>query len=230
MDLWTEVPDFDLPLGEGGFRVMQIGIKKYPCCYLQQRNIDGVLDLIAEHNISWDEVESIEHEINQTASLYLKYPQPETGEDARFSLEHSTVACFFDKQVFLNSYTNEKARDPRFREARKKGKVTVHPQWPKGYFAANSPLTIKMKDGREYKKICVDARGDPSKRLSSDEIMKKYMDCMDFAGTFSHEATEKAAEMTLALDKVKNVSELTSILTFPDKSKNKVKPNKKGTK
>ena len=223
MDLWTELPDFDLPLGEGGYRVMQIGIKKYPCCYLQQRNIDGVLDLIAEHNISWDDVESIEHEINHTVSLYLKYPQPETGEDARFSVEHSTVACFFEKQVFLSSYTDEKARDPKYKEARKKVKVTVHPEWPNGYFAFDSPLTIRLKDGREYKKICVSARGDPSKRLGVDEIKKKYLDCMDFAGSFSKEATEKAAEMALALDEIKDVSELMSLLTFPDKDKRKVK-------
>ena len=30
-DLWTGQPDFDLPLGQG-FRVLEIGIKKYPCC------------------------------------------------------------------------------------------------------------------------------------------------------------------------------------------------------
>ncbi|MFC1931327.1 MmgE/PrpD family protein [Chloroflexota bacterium] len=215
MDLWANNPDFDLPLGED-FRVMQVGIKKYPCCYLQQRNIDGVLDLIAEHDISWNDVESVEHEINHTVSLYLKYPQPETGEDARFSLEHSTAACFLDKKVFLPSYTDEKARDPKFREARKKVKVTVHPEWKGGYFTFDSPVTIMMKNGTEYKKLCVDARGDPSRRLGSDEVKKKYLDCMDFAGTFSYEKAERAAEMALALDEVKDVSELVSILTFPD--------------
>ncbi|UCG54284.1 MAG: MmgE/PrpD family protein, partial [Dehalococcoidia bacterium] len=154
MDLWAGQPDFDLPLGDG-FRVMEVGIKKYPCCYLQQRNLDGVLDLIAKHNISWDDVESVEHEINHTVSLYLKYSQPETGEDARFSLEHSTVACFLDRQVFLSSYTDEKARDPKFREARRKVKVTVHPEWEGGYFTFNSPVTISLKDGTEYKRLCV---------------------------------------------------------------------------
>lgn len=216
MDLWAGQPDFDLPLGDG-FRVMEVGIKKYPCCYLQQRNIEGVLDLIAKHNISWDDVESVEHEINHTVSLYLKYPQPETGEDARFSLEHSTAACFLDRQVFLSSYTGEKARDPKFREARQKVKVTVHPEWEGGYFTFNSPVTIRLKDGTEYKKLCVDARGDPSNKLSLEEVMKKYMDCIEFAGTFSREAAEKAAEMTLELDEVKDISELMSILTFPDK-------------
>ena len=215
MDLWSGQPDFDLPLGEG-FKVMDIGIKKYPCCYLQQRNIDGVLDLIAEHKISWEDVESVEHEINQTVSMYLKYAQPETGEDARFSLEHSTVACFFDREVFLDSYTNEKARDARFKEARKKVKVTVHPEWPGGYFAFESPLTIRMKDGREFKKVCVEARGDPSRRLGLDEVMKKYQDCIDFAGIYSAKKAKEAAEMTLELDRIKDVNELTNILTYPD--------------
>jgi 2-methylcitrate dehydratase PrpD len=215
MDLWTAQPDFDLLLGEG-FRVTEIGIKKYPCCYLMQRNIDGVLDLISEHAIAWDEVERIEHGINHTVSLYLKYPQPETGEDARFSLEHSTVACFFDRKVFLESYTDAKAQDPRFREARRQVQVTVHPDWEGGYFAFQSPVTIRLKDGREHQILCIDAKGDPSRRLSPDEVWQKYMDCMDFAGTFSRQAAERPAEMTLSLDTVTDVSELIRLLTFPN--------------
>ena len=216
MDLWAANPEFDLPLGDG-YRVLDIGIKKYPCCYLQQRNIDGVLELIDTHNISWDDVESVTHGINHTVSLYLKYPQPETGEDARFSLEHSTVACFFNDKVFLDCYTDEVARSPKYREARKKVKVDVHPEWDRGYFACESPLTIRLNDGTELKKVCVDAKGDPSRKLNTDEVMEKYTDCMDFAGIFSKEASEKAAEMTLGLDQLGDVSELLHILTYPDR-------------
>lgn len=214
MDLWSDQPDFDLELGDG-FRVMEVGVKKYPCCYLEQRNIDGVLNLIEEHNISYDDVESVEHEINYTLSLYLKYPQPANGEEARFSLQHSTAACFLDRKVFLPSFSDEKARDPRFKEARQKVKVIVHPEWEDGFFTASSPVTIRLKDGTEYKKVCISARGDPSNKLSSDEVIKKYMDCVDFAGNLSHERAEKAAEMVLALDEVKDVSELMDIFTFP---------------
>ena len=215
-DLVAGQPDFDLPLGQG-WRVMEIGMKKYPCCYLQQRNIDAVLDLIAEHGIRWDDVKSVEHGINQTVGLYLKYAQPESAEDARFSLEHSTVAAFFDKDVFLPSYTDKKARDPKFREARKKVRVTVHPEWPPGYFTFESPVNIQMKDGTEYKKNAVIAKGDPSMKLSKERVMKKFLDCVDFAGILSRQKAEKAAEMVFALEKVKDVSELMNIFTFPKK-------------
>jgi len=43
------------------------------------------------------------------------------------------------------------------------------------------------------------------------------MDCMDFADTFSSTAAEKAADMALSLDTLEDVSELVSVLTFPDK-------------
>jgi len=65
--------------------------------------------------------------------------------------------------------------------------------------------------------VCIDAKGDPSRRLNRDEVKQKYMDCMNFAGTFSSEAAEKAAGMALSLDKLEDVSELTGVLTFPDK-------------
>jgi len=96
--------------------------------------------------------------------------------------------------------------------------VTVHPEWPGGYFAFDSPVTIKLKDGRELKKVCANARGDPSKRLGSEEVMKKYLDCINFAGIFTQKTAEKAAEITLKLDKVEDVTELISMLTYPDRS------------
>jgi 2-methylcitrate dehydratase PrpD len=196
---------------------MEVGMKKYPCCWFNHRGIDSVLDLIAENNIEWDHVESVDHAINKTLSLYLKYPQPETGEDARFSLQHCTVCCFFDKQVFLDSFTDEKARDPRYMEARKKVTVTVHPEYPEGAFTFAGPVTITLKDGRVFEKTRTSIRGDATDKLTSEEVMKKYRGCLDFAGILSRERAEKVAEMVLALDEVKDVSKLTNMLTFTGK-------------
>jgi len=214
-DLWSECPEFELSLGED-YRLMRVGIKKYSCAYRMQRNIDGVFDLIAEHNIEWDEVASIEHGINKfMRSTSCKYDQPETAEESRYSLTHCTVACFFDKKVFLPSFTDEKARNGRWHEARSKVKLTVHPEWTDGHFSFDSPVTITLKNGKTYTKLCHKARGDPDMRFGPNEVMKKYQDCMDFSGIFSRVQTEQIAEMTLALDKVEDVSDLAKLLTFP---------------
>lgn len=190
------------------FRTMQIGMKKYPCCYLMHRNIDGTLELIKEHGLKLDDVAGVEVGINHTVSLYLKYPEPENGEDARFSIPHTVAASFLDGEVFLHTFTDAKVREPRFIEARRKVKVTVHPEWPNGYFAYKSPLTIKMKDGSVFEKLCVNAKGDPCMRLTDDEIMKKFMDCIDFAGTVPVERAKEVARMALALEEISDVSRL----------------------
>jgi hypothetical protein len=45
------------------------------------------------------------------------------------------------------------------------------------------------------------------------------MDCMNFAGSFSPKTVKRAEELTLALDDLKDVSELAGTLTFPDNDK-----------
>jgi 2-methylcitrate dehydratase PrpD len=217
-DIWADCPTFDLPLGEG-YRILRVGIKKYACCYGAHRNMDGILDLIAEHNIRWEDVINIDHGINFTRSQILKYDQPQDAEEARFSLAHCSVACFFEKKVFLDSFTDEKANDPRWYDARKKVTVTVHPEWPEGSLEAfDSPVTITMKDGKSYTKICHSATGSPDNQpFGVKEVRTKYNDCFDFAGTFSRARTNQIAEIALSLDKLEDVSVLTSLLTSPDK-------------
>ena len=96
------------------------------------RNMDGLLELIRENGLQWDDVVSIDHGINTTHAQILKYDQPTSAEQARFSLAHCTVACFFEKSVFLTSFSDETAIDKVWNEARKKVTVTVHKDWPKG--------------------------------------------------------------------------------------------------
>ena len=162
---------------------------------------------------------SVDHGINRTAEYnFVNRQQPQNEEDARFSFAHCTVACFFDGRVFLPSFTMEKVQDPRWREAREKVSVTVLPELALGtYENYESPVTITMRDGTVFKRLCHNARGSPdNQRFGVADIMKKYMDCMDFAGTFSRARTSRIAEMTLALDRLDSVSGLADLLTFPD--------------
>jgi 2-methylcitrate dehydratase PrpD len=216
MDLLADRPEFELPLGDG-WRVMEIGMKKYPCCWLGHLGIDTTFDLIKEHNIKWDDVESVTHHVNNTFPLYLKYVDPQTGEDARFSIQHNTVCCFFDKKVFLDSFTDKKARDPKYVEARKKVHVKVHPEYPEGHLTWRGPVIIKMKNGKVFEKLRDGIKGLANDKLNQNEVMQKYNDCIGFAGILTHEKAEKIADMIWSLDKIKDVSGLCNELTYLQK-------------
>ena len=220
-DLWSDCPEFDLPLGED-YIFMHVPIRKYSCCLAAHQNVDGLYELIAEHEIQWDDVFSVEHEINFTRSRTFKYAEPETAEQTHFSLPHITVACFLDdKKVFLPSFTIDKVHDPRWREARKKVTVTIDSKSTDMY-KFESPITITMKNGQVYRKICQSDRriktgpDGHDHRFGPEDGIRKYNDCVDFAGTFSRARSQRIAEMTLALDKIDDISELAVLLTYPD--------------
>jgi len=212
-DLIAGLPDFELT---DGFRVEEIGIRKYPCCGLLQRNIDGTLDLIKENKITADDVESIKVEVNQTFAMYMKYPDPSNAAETRFSIEHAVASCFLESRVFLNSFTDERALDPRFKEMRSKVEMVVHPEWEQGYFPQASVITVRLNSGEVIKKECVFARGDVGHPLTEADIMDKYMGCIDFAGNLSHEKASEAARMIAELDEVDDVTELVDTFTFAD--------------
>jgi 2-methylcitrate dehydratase PrpD len=212
-DLIAGLPDFELT---DGLRVAEIGIRKYPCCGLLQRNIDGTRDLIKETGITPDEVESITVEVNHTFAMYMKYPDPNSAAQTRFSIEHAVAACFMEPRVFLSTFSDERANDPRFKAFRSKVKMVVHPEWEHGYFPQASVVTVCLKNGKVLKKDCMFARGDVGHPLEMADIRDKYDGSVEFAGTLSRAQAQKAASMIQELEKLDDVAPLVNIFTFAD--------------
>lgn len=214
-DLIAGKPDFDLV---EDCRIDSIGIRKYPCCGIMQRTIDGMSDLIAEHNLTEDKVVSIEVEVNHTFSMYMKYPEPVTAAQTRFSIEHAMASCFIEQPVFLRSFTDEAARDPHYTSIRNKVKMIVHAEWERGYFPQPAIITVKLKDGSELRKECVFARGDAGHPVTPADIMRKFQGGVDFVGTMSPQSAAKAADMILRLEEIHDVSEIVDLFVFPGRS------------
>lgn len=213
-DLIVGRPEFDL---YDGYRTAEIGIRKYPCCGLMQRTIDGMSDIVSEYDLSSEDVESIDIEVNQTFAMYVKYPDPVNAAQTRFSINHVAAACFLEKSVFLDCFTDEAAQDPRFKEFGRKVNMIVHQEWEHGYFPQPAIVTVKLKNGQVIKKECVFARGDAGHPVTPTDVMKKYMNGIEFAGILSNEQATKAAKMIESLEDVEDISELTKVFSFPDR-------------
>ncbi len=198
------------------FRVMTVGIKKYPCCYEEHRIIDGVLELVKGCDISYDDVESVEVEVNAFFPEAVQCAEPATGEEARFSVHHSIAAALLERRVFLEAYTDEKVVNWKFKEARKKVSVIVHPEWEWGSQRGINIVTVRLKDGRRFRREIEKARGVPPLYLATDEVMAKYRDCAQLV--LSPKQVEQVASLASELDKMKDIGELMNIVTFPGKA------------
>lgn len=216
MDAIAGVTNPDLKLGEGGFHSVNIGIKRYPCCFMQQQCMFGFQELIMENNISADDVESIEVDVQPGFMIPVRFQHPENEDQARFSLPHSLAVLLLDKgkKVFLDSYNEEKVHDPKVKALRDKVKLIVHPEWfLPGISGHDNPVKIRLKDGREFSKVCTSA--DVSMILDVNEVLEKYMDCA--LRVVSKSRADQIADLMLNLEKVDDITKISELATYPDK-------------
>lgn len=210
----VEEPDLKL----GTFRIRDVEMKWYPCCFLEQQAIYTVQELIRENNIAADEVDSVRVEIYPQFQVAVKYQHPENEDQARFSLPHSIAAAFLDGKIFLGSYTDEKVKDPRFLAFRDKVKMVVHEDWSiptgEGLVGRDVPVTIKLTNGKEYSKVA--PAMDAAMPHSEEMIIEKFNTCMDEGG-FSRAQAKKAAKLIKELDEIEDVLEIMNIFTYPEK-------------
>ena len=205
---------YSIPKLGAPYRAKNIGIKKYPCCFLEMHIIDGFIELIKAHNISADDVESVQVDVSSGFANTVRFHHPKDEEEARFSLPHSIACCFLDKEPWIESYSTERVNHPQVIAFRDKVKMVVQPEKtdePVG--GGEVPISIRLKDGTEYRKVCPKPT-DPI-IVSDEEVMDKYMKCA--LRVLSQSRAEQVAETVLSLEKVQDISELMTLLTFPDK-------------
>lgn len=200
-------PEIEFDLGRGDdFRIMSIGMKKYPCCYLTQRIIDGLLDLVREHSLAADDIVRVEVGVNRTFPQILKYPDPRNAEEARFSLPHIVTAAICGETLSVDTFTDEKVRDERLTRHRDKVVMTVHDDWGTAQLGEKNTLAITLRDGRTLERECRSARGDPSNPLSREELVARFLRT---AGPVMRPGTaQPAVDLLARLETLDDVREL----------------------
>src|ERR1700756_1368924 len=89
-----------------------LSIKRYPICYATHRSIDAALDLVARHNLSPDNVERIHVSTGKTQLVMLRNARPQTGLEAKFSMQFAMAAALVARKVGLAELTDAFVRRP----------------------------------------------------------------------------------------------------------------------
>ena len=208
-------PDADFALGKGkDFRVMAVGMKKFPCCYLSQRIIDGLQKLRREHGIGADQVEGIDVDVNPTFPRIFKYPEPTNSEEARFSLPHIAASAISGERMLFETFTDEKVRDKNLVALGKKVNMRVHNDWPDGQLDGTNPVTVRLKNGKSHFIDCARAHGDSTDPLTPAEVIQKFRDST--IGRMSDSNIDKVAGMVMALEAQADVGPILNLLTYAD--------------
>ena len=193
-------------------RLLRIGIKKYGSINITQRLIDGAIGLCTANRISYDEVVRVEVHVAPWFAGFSHYPDPQTTDEARFSIHHLMASVLLTGTVSLHTFGEAALRDPRFAQARRKVDQVVHPERGQILYS-NGPdeLVIRLRDGSTYVVQCEVTGAGPA---SADEVISKLRSAAEFSGYLNDEALGRLCELVLHLDELDEVGEIMELLTF----------------
>jgi 2-methylcitrate dehydratase PrpD len=209
-------PDRLLDDGDGELAIAQTGIKPHACCRYNQTPIDIAVGLVAEHDLSPDEIEGVNVEIVGPALPIVAEPRaakiaPKTDTDAQFSVQYSVAVAIHEGKAFLEQFQDPYLSDPDVRDLASRVTVERAPDleetfpefWP-------ARLTITTTDGTEYEGSLDTCSGDPSNPLSEEALLGKFE---ALAGRqLDATETDELAALAGDLDAVGDVAELTAFL------------------
>jgi len=195
------------------FRFDLIDTKNFPCHSLQQRPLEAALHLVKEHGIADKDVASVEVEMSPSTVRELDLLEPPDGEHTRVSLQHGIAGVLLERRADRSIFTEKKRVDPKFKEARRKVKLIPRPDWTTAWPEGFDIVTIKLGNGQEHSVKWEAWRGYHRTPMTTDELIAKYKDATSEA--LSPARADRSIELVLSLEKLKDISELAEIITFP---------------
>ena len=154
-----------------------ISLKRFPCCFGAHRPLGGLFELIARDRIRWNDVQAVNIDFLPMSDKALTHMNPQTGLEAKFSIEYCAAAALLDGELTLGSFTDDKVQRPEARELM--AKVHRRHVEAEGSFSAHHGYTdieIVTKDGRH----ALRADKTPGSRawpLSKADIRQKFIGC-----------------------------------------------------
>ena len=188
-----------------------VSIKPYPCGSLAHPSMDCLLDLVLEHNIGPQSVDSIRVGTTSNVLAALRYPEPVNELEAKFSIPFCLAILVLERKGGIGQFTDEVVLRPEVREMMARVTPYLHQGLEAmGFQRIRSVVEVTLRDGRVLSREATTSRGTPDRPMSRQELADKFHDCS--RELLSLEAEHQAVELIYRLDAIEDVKSLTSLL------------------
>lgn len=207
-----------------------ISIKPYPSGSLSHPAQDLILDLVREHDLHADDIESIAVGTNSNVPNALIYPMPKTALEGKFSVPFCMAIAVLERKAGIAQFVDRKVRERKVIELMKRVSLYVDDELEAlGYDQVRSRIRIKLQNGKIVEGRYDVARGHPLKPMSWAELGDKFRDCADLV--LPHKNVETAIQLVSRLEQLKSLKPLVRALSgAKDKNKRKTKATESGRK
>ena len=185
-----------------------LSIKRYPICYATHRSIDAALDLVARHDLTPGRVERIHVSTGKTQMLMLRNARPQTGLEAKFSMQFAMAAALVARNVGLRELTDDFVQRPEVQAIFPRVSLEGTSATREGSnFAPADAVEITTTAGETFKSGPVEfAKGSHERPLSRQELWGKFTDCL--GAQFPDAKKSRAFENLMMFDRLNGAGDL----------------------
>jgi 2-methylcitrate dehydratase PrpD len=174
-----------------------IHTKAYSCCYFTHTSIAAAQALAARHDIEPEAVESVEVRASQGAADALHHTDPETGLQAKFSMEYTVAAAIARDRVGLAAFEADALDDPELQRVRERVSFAVDDDYH--YDSHEAVVRIQTAEGSVTRRQ-ENPPGTHDDPLDEERFYGKFAECS--RRVVDDERVEALYEVLTKLDEV----------------------------
>ena len=184
------------------WELLNDGFKAYACGSLMHASIDAIVGMRREHNLSSDDVESIEPRVHSYISWVMAKEAPTTGLDGKFSSYHCAAVAMVDGAAGISQFTDERVNAPEVVAMRDRVKFVYDDSLSKH----KAIVTLRLKDGRELTRTTEHNKGTPGNPMSDDELSAKFSELA--SAVLGADRSRQILEQLWRFDELSDVADL----------------------
>ena len=158
-----------------------LSIKKYPACYCTHRALDATLDLLKAHPLTGADIARVTVAISKTHATILRNHRPQTGLEAKFSMEFAVAASVVARRASLAEYTDAFVRRPEVQQLMGKVGVVANENYDPEMIGGSvfDQVSVELANGGRLESEQVRrARGHAERPLGDGELFEKFRSCL----------------------------------------------------
>lgn len=154
-----------------------IYMKKYPCCYATHNAIAAAEHLAATEEVTPENVASVRVIVSPGAKEMLTYPDPDTGMEAKFSLQYCVASALAPDSIDLTTFDDDGVTEPTRQALRERIEMVIDTDIP--YTDTQATVEIETIDDENYRMHHTATPGSPENQLSEEELRRKFRQCAE---------------------------------------------------
>ncbi len=187
----------------------KLSVKKYPLCFCTHRALDGLLDLIAANPIAAEEVSRVTVSISRTHATILRNHLPQTGLEAKFSMEFAMASVLVTGRAGLAELQDDFVRRPEIHALMLRVAIEIEEREDpaKNGKAIYDLVSVETTTGRRLESARItQVRGGPEQPLTREELWAKFEGCLQVGA--GRVPARKLFDALMSLDQLPQVNRL----------------------